>query len=269
MKPIPTLFQTLQSKPFVIAGPCVIESEKICFEIAESAQIAAQESGFTYIFKASFDKANRTSISSFRGSGIEAGLKLFEKIKTQFNLPITTDIHLPEQANLVKEVIDIIQIPAFLCRQTDLLLAAAQTDKIVNIKKGQFLSGSQMRYPLEKVLSSGNQQVLLTERGSMFGYERLVVDFTGIIDMQQLGVPVVMDATHSVQQPGALQGKTGGNRQYVLPLAKAAAAIGVRGFFFEVHPDPENALSDAANTIPLSNFKTVLWQLSNVCTVNQ
>jgi 2-dehydro-3-deoxyphosphooctonate aldolase (KDO 8-P synthase) len=259
-----TLFKTLQYSPFLIAGPCVIESEEICFEIAETAKRAAEKFGFTYIFKASFDKANRTSIKSFRGSGIEAGLKLFEKIKTQLKLPITTDIHLPEQANLVKEVVDIIQIPAFLCRQTDLLIAAAETNKVVNIKKAQFLSGAQMRYPLEKVLSTGNQQVMLTERGSMFGYERLVVDYTGILDMQQFGVPVVMDATHAVQQPGALGGKTSGNRQYALPLAKAAAAIGVRGFFFEVHPNPENALSDAANTLHLSDLEAALSQLQAI-----
>lgn len=259
------LYQALQEKPFLIAGPCVIESEEICFEIAETAKQAAAQLGFTYIFKASFDKANRTSIHSFRGNGIEVGLKTLEKIKANFQIPVTTDIHLPEHASMVKDIVDVIQIPAFLCRQTDLLLAAAQTAKVVNIKKAQFLSGTQMRYPVEKVMAAGNKQILLTERGSMFGYERLVVDYTGIIDMQQFGVPIVMDATHAVQQPGALPGKTGGNRNYALPLAKAAASIGVRGFFFEVHPNPEKALSDGANSLYLNTLPQVLQALSALC----
>lgn len=258
------LYQTLQKQPFVIAGPCIIESEEICFEIAETAKLAAEKNGFTYIFKASFDKANRTSIGSYRGKGIEAGLKILEKVKQKFDVPITTDIHLPEQAAAVSSIVDIIQIPAFLCRQTDLLLAAAETGNIVNIKKAQFLSGAQMRFPLEKVIAAGNRQVLLTERGSMFGYDRLVVDFTGILDMQKLGVPVVMDATHSVQQPGGLSSKTGGNREYALPLAKAAAAVGVRGFFFEVHPNPEKALSDGANSLYLNKFKKALEEISKL-----
>lgn len=263
------LYQTLQKTPFVIAGPCIIESEEICFEIAEKAKFAAEKYGFTYIFKASFDKANRTSLGSYRGKGIEAGLRILEKVKQKFNVPITTDIHLPEQAAAVSSVVDIIQIPAFLCRQTDLLIAAAASGKIVNIKKAQFLSGAQMRFPLEKVISTGNHQVLLTERGSMFGYERLVVDYTGVLDMQKLGVPVVMDATHAVQQPDVLNGKTGGNREYALPLAKAAAAIGIRGFFFEVHPNPEKALSDGANSLYLNTLENALKEIGALVALNQ
>lgn len=257
-----SLYKDLQSKPFLIAGPCVIESEDLCFEIAETAKHIAEQHGFTYIFKASFDKANRTSIHAYRGRGIEKGLEVLEKVKSTLNVFITTDIHLPQQADEVKSIVDIIQIPAFLCRQTDLLLAAAHTDNIVNIKKAQFLSGAQMRYPLEKVFSTGNKKVLLTERGSMFGFGRLIVDFTGIIDMQQLGVPIVMDATHSVQQADVQAGKTKGNRDYAQPLAKAAAAIGVKGFFFEVHPSPEKALSDGANSLYLHQLNEVVASLN-------
>jgi len=243
-----------------------VESEEICFEIAETARQAAATFGFHYIFKASFDKANRTSFSSFRGVGIERGLEVLKKISTTFHLPVTTDIHLPEQAELVKEVVDIIQIPAFLCRQTDLLTAAAKTGNIVNVQKGQFLSGAQMRYPLEKIQKAGNKKVLLTERGSMYGYERLVVDYTGMIDMQQLEVPVVMDATHAVQRPDVSLGSTSGNREYALPLAKAAAAIGIRGFFFEVHPQPERALSDGPNSVYLNKLPEILEQISLILT---
>ncbi|PWK77738.1 2-dehydro-3-deoxyphosphooctonate aldolase (KDO 8-P synthase) [Mucilaginibacter oryzae] len=252
------LYEQIVSNNFVIAGPCVIESESILFKIAETVKKIAEKENFTYIFKASFDKANRTSLSSFRGTGIQEGLKALERVKKEFDLPVTTDIHEPAHAAMAAEVVDILQIPAFLCRQTDLLLAAGETGKIVNIKKAQFLSAAQMKYPINKVISTGNKQVMLTERGSMYGFERIVVDFTGIIDMMKFGVPVVLDATHSVQRPGSLEGKTGGNRDYVPFLAHAAAAIGVKGFFFETHPNPEEALSDGPNSVYLADFEKII-----------
>ncbi|MDN3583748.1 3-deoxy-8-phosphooctulonate synthase [Mucilaginibacter flavus] len=252
------LYDQIVSNNFVIAGPCVIESESILFKIAETVKKIAEKENFTYIFKASFDKANRTSLGSFRGAGIQEGLKALEKVKKEFDLPVTTDIHEPAHAAMAAEVVDILQIPAFLCRQTDLLLAAGQTGKIVNIKKAQFLSAGQMKYPIDKVISTGNNQVMLTERGSMYGFERIVVDFTGIIDMMKFGIPVVLDATHSVQRPGSLEGKTGGNRDYVPFLAHAAAAIGVKGFFFETHPNPEEALSDGPNSVYLADFEKII-----------
>lgn len=256
------LYNSLIKKKFLIAGPCVIENEDILFEIAESVKKICDEYGFIYIFKASFDKANRTSVQSYRGCGIEKGLKLLEKIKRAYQLPVTTDIHESYQADLVKDVVDIIQIPAFLCRQTDLLIAAANTGKIVNIKKAQFLPAANMRYPAEKVESTGNKQILLTERGSMYGYQNLVVDYTGILDMMNLNYPVVFDATHSVQKPSLSGQTTGGNREYAPYLSYASAAIGVKGFFFEVHPEPEKALSDSSNTISLANFEQVIQKLN-------
>lgn len=263
------LFKKLVDENFVIAGPCVIESEDILFQIAESVKKTAEKEGFTYIFKASFDKANRTSLSSFRGTGVEEGLRALEKVKEKFDLPVTTDIHEPAHAAMVADVVDVIQIPAFLCRQTDLLLAAGNTGKIVNIKKAQFLAATQMKYPLDKVRSTGNNQVMLTERGSMYGFERLVVDYTGIIDMMAFGVPVVLDATHSVQRPGSMEGKTGGNRDYVPYLANAAAAIGVKGFFFETHPNPEEALSDGPNSVYLSDFARMLHKVKTIIDLNK
>ena len=231
-----TLYETLKNNLFIMAGPCVIESKDICFEIAERAKEASEKYGFTYIFKASFDKANRTSASSFRGTGLEKGLEVLQAVKDKFNVPIVTDIHESYQAEPVGNICDIIQIPAFLCRQTDLLLAAAATKKIVNIKKAQFLSGLDMKYPLEKVYTADNKQVMLTERGTMFGYGNLVVDFRNLIDMQQFNVPVIMDLTHSTQKPGALDGKSGGNPEYAPYLAAAASACGIRGFFCRNSP---------------------------------
>lgn len=264
------LYNSISKNKFLIAGPCVIENEETLFEIAEHVNEISKKHSFVYIFKASFDKANRTSIGSYRGRGIEEGLKTLEKVKRKYKLPITTDIHESWQAELVKDVVDIIQIPAFLCRQTDLLIAAGNTGKIVNIKKAQFLSGKSMRHPVEKVESTGNKKILLTERGSMYGYQNLVVDYTGILDMMELNYPVVFDATHSVQKP-SLSAVTGGNRDYAPYLAYAAAAIGVKGYFFEVHPRPEEALSDAANTISIDEFQKVAYKLNryiNHCLVN-
>lgn len=256
------LYKTLNEKPFLIAGPCVIEKEDICFEIAEKCKKIAEKQGFVYIFKASFDKANRTSGKSFRGVGINEGLKFFEKIKSRFECPVTSDIHESCQAAPAGEVCDIIQIPAFLCRQTDLLVAAAKTGRIVNIKKAQFLSGSEMIYPVEKVIGAGNDNIMLTERGTIFGYNNLVVDFRNIVDMAKFKLPIVMDMTHAAQRPGGLDGRSGGNREYAVYFGKAAAALGVKGFFAEVHPEPAKALSDGPNMIPLQDFEKVMRRIS-------
>ena len=228
------------------------------FEIASEAERLAKEKGFFYVFKASFDKANRTSSDSFRGIGLERGLELFKKLKEHFGFPVTTDIHESWQAQAVADVVDILQIPAFLSRQTDLLFAAAKTGRIVNIKKAQFLSGTDIFHSVEKVRQAGNEHVLLTERGSMFGYNNLVVDFRNIQDMKTYGIPVVMDVTHSTQRPGGLGGKSGGDRKYAPLIAAASAAAGADGFFFELHPEPDKALSDGPNMIPLSEFGAVL-----------
>jgi len=254
------LYKKLQENVFVIAGPCVIESEDLVMRIAEKVKQISEKLGFVYIFKASFDKANRTSIHSFRGNGMEEGLKILEKVKKTFDLPILTDIHESYQAKPVGEVVDILQIPAFLCRQTDLLVAAAQTNRIVNIKKAQFLSGKDMNFPCQKVAEAGNTQILLTERGNVYGNNDLVVDFRNLLEMKTFGYPTIMDVTHSIQKPNASGGKSGGNREYAPFFAKAAAAIGVRGFFFETHPNPDEALSDGPNMIFLDQFEEVLRQ---------
>ncbi len=252
------LYKILKEKKFIISGPCVIENESMIMHLAQNIKEITQDLGFTYIFKASFDKANRTSLDSFRGPGLEEGLRILEKVKKEFNLPITTDIHESSQASALADVVDIIQIPAFLCRQTDLLIATAKTDKIVNIKKAQFLDGKDMIHPLNKVKNSGNNKIILTERGSMFGLGNLVVDFRQIIDMKEFGYPVVMDVTHSTQKPSALNGKSGGDRKYAPYMAKLANAVGVDGFFFEVHENPELALSDGPNMVYLKDFKDIL-----------
>ena len=252
------IYKTLQEKPFLIAGPCMIESEDLVMNIAEQVKKITEELDIFYVFKASFDKANRTSVNSHRGPGLEEGLRILEKVKNTFELPITTDIHESSQAKPVAEVVDILQIPAFLCRQTDLLIEAGNTGKIVNIKKAQFLSGDGMIHPAKKVESTGNHQVMLTERGNAYGNNDLVVDFRNVVDMQKHGYPVVMDVTHSCQKPGGAGTSSGGNREYAPFFAKGAAAMGVRGFFFETHPTPEKALSDGPNMIPLAQFKELL-----------
>jgi 2-dehydro-3-deoxyphosphooctonate aldolase (KDO 8-P synthase) len=256
-----SLYQTLQNEKFVIAGPCVIESESMVMNLAEEIKRLTEDLNFKYIFKASFDKANRTSLSSYRGPGIDEGLKILQRVKDEFQLPITTDIHETYQAKPVSEVADILQIPAFLSRQTDLLVESAKTGKIVNIKKAQFLDGKDMIHPLNKVVESGNSQVILTERGSMFGLGNLVVDFRQLIDMKEFGYPVIMDVTHSTQKPSALGGKSGGDRKYAPYMAKLANSIGVNGFFFEVHQDPEKALSDGPNMIYLKDFREILQSI--------
>ncbi len=257
------LYQQLVNTPFIIAGPCVIESQELLFEIAEELVRLQGVFNIPIIFKASFDKANRTSIHSFRGPGLKKGIEILATVKEKYQLPITTDIHESNQAAPVGEVVDILQVPAFLCRQTDLLLAAGATNKIVNIKKAQFLSGKDMAFPAEKVASTGNHQILLTERGNMYGYNNLAVDFRNIPDMQAFGYPVVMDCTHAVQRPGGADGKTGGNREFVPSMAYAAKTFGANGYFFEVHPDPAIAKSDGPNMLYLKDFEGVLEKLFN------
>jgi 2-dehydro-3-deoxyphosphooctonate aldolase (KDO 8-P synthase) len=254
-------YNKLKDDFFLISGPCVIEDQDMLLRIADKVQKISDRLGITYIFKASFDKANRTSITSYRGPGLEEGLKMLQKVKDETGLPVLTDIHETNQAAPVAEVADILQIPAFLCRQTDLLVASAETGKIVNIKKAQFLSGHDMVHPAKKVTDSGNEMVMLTERGTLFGYGNLAVDMRNLVDMAETGFPVIMDVTHSVQKPGGLGGKSGGDRQYVPYLAKAAAACGVKGFFFETHEDPENALSDGPNMVKPEQLEEILKKL--------
>ena len=251
-------------KIMLIAGPCVIESEENVMLIAKTMKEIAERLNLDYYFKASFDKANRTSINSYRVPGIEEGLRILKKVKDTFGLKIATDIHEPWQAEKAAEVADIIQIPAFLCRQTDLLVAAAKTGKLINVKKAQFLAPWDMANVVKKIEDSGNKNIMLCERGTAFGYNTLVVDMTGIVEMKKFGYPVVMDATHSVQKPGGKGNATGGNREYVEPLAKAAIAAGADALFFEVHPDPDNALSDGPNMVKLDEFEEMLKRIIRV-----
>lgn len=253
--------------PLLIAGPCVIESLALCREVAATMQKVSKELGFNYLFKASFDKANRTAGGSFRGDGIEEGLKILQQIKDEFGVGVLTDIHLPEHAALAAGVVDMLQIPAFLCRQTDLLIAAGNTGKSVNVKKGQFMAPEDMAYAVEKVSSTGNKNVTLTERGASFGYHNLVVDMRSLPIMRQFA-PVIFDVTHSVQMPGGAGGKSGGKREFAPFLAKAAAAVGVDGFFIETHPNPEVALSDGPNMIPLAEMAALLTKLRDIRSVS-
>lgn len=249
-------------KNIFIAGPCVIESEQLLNTVAERIVAINGTLGTDIIFKASFDKANRTSIRSFRGPGIERGLQMLADVKSRYGLRILTDIHESWQAKEAGQVADVLQIPAFLCRQTDLLVAAAATGRIVNIKKAQFLSGADMRYPVEKARDAGASKVWLTERGNMFGYNNLAVDFRNIPDMLEIVPTVIMDCTHSVQRPGGADGKTGGDRRFVPMMAKAAKAFGATGYFFEVHPDPDHGLSDAANMLELDKLEALVAELN-------
>lgn len=254
----------MKKKLILIAGPCVIESEETVMLIAKSMKMITEKYDVDYYFKASFDKANRTSIFSYRGPGIEEGIRILKLVKDTFGLKIATDIHEPWQAKKITEVADIIQIPAFLCRQTDLLVAAAKTGKIINVKKAQFLAPWDMKNVTNKLVESGNDSILLCERGTSFGYNNLVVDMTGLIEMKKFGYPVVFDATHSVQKPGGKGNATGGNREYVEPLAKAAIAAGADALFFEVHPDPDNALSDGPNMVKLDEFDHMFARIKKV-----
>ncbi len=248
-------------KKILIAGPCVIESGMMAMNLAFKLSRLADKYNFEYVFKASFDKANRTSIDSYRGLGMKKSLNILRNIKEAVGCKVTTDIHEPWQAKPVAKVVDIIQIPAFLCRQTDLLKAAAETGKTVNVKKAQFLDGKNMIHPIRKIRDSGNDKIMLTERGSMFGLGNLVVDFRQIVDMKEFGYPIIMDCTHSTQKPSSLGDKSGGERKYAIHIAKLANAIDVDGFFFEVHPDPDNALCDGPNMIQLDNFENILKQI--------
>lgn len=248
-------------KPIIIAGPCVIENAECLDEVANELVRLNKKYDIDIIFKSSFDKANRTSISSYRGPGLKKGLQMMADVKNKYGLRLLTDIHESYQASPVAEVVDVLQIPAFLCRQTDLLVAAAKTGKIVNVKKAQFLSGEDMKYPVQKVKESGNEKVWLTERGNIYGYNNLVVDFRNIPDMKKIVPTVIMDCTHSVQRPGAAGGKTGGNREFVPSMALAAKAFGATGYFFEVHPNPDEAKSDGPNMLFLKDLEKVIISL--------
>ena len=256
----------------LIAGPCVIESLDLCFEICDAVKEITNDLNIEYIFKASFDKANRSSASSFRGPGIKEGLKILSEVKKSFNVNILTDIHSQEQVEKVVEVVDVMQIPAFLCRQTDLIFEAAKSikssNKSINIKKGQFLAPWDMQQVVNKVREMGideeSEKLWLTERGSSFGYNTLVVDYRGLPQMKKLGCPIIFDATHSVQQPGGLGSKSGGQREFVAPLARAAAAVGIDGLFMEVHPNPDQGLSDGPNMVPLAKLRGILTDIVRI-----
>lgn len=255
-------FQCGSGQPLMlIAGPCVMESEALTLEIAAQIKEIVEPLALNFVFKASFDKANRTHIDSYRGPGIEEGLRWLQRVRSELQLPVTTDIHEPNQAATVAEVCDILQIPAFLARQTDLLVAAAKTSKAVNVKKGQFMAPNDMRHVLGKLRAAGAKDVMLCERGTFFGYGRLVNDMRALIEMRSLNAPVVFDATHSVQEPGGQGSTTGGRREFVPFLARAAAAIGIDGLFLETHPTPETSPSDGPNMVPLAELRSVLEQV--------
>ncbi len=249
---------------FVIAGPCVIENEALCLTVAERMREITAKLGLPYIFKSSYDKANRTSISSFRGLGTDEGLRILERVRDAMGVPVLSDVHGLEDVTAAADVLDVLQIPAFLCRQTDLLLAAGRTGKAVNVKKGQFLAPWDMRHAVDKLASTGNRNILLTERGASFGYNNLVSDFRSLPIMRQWGYPVVFDATHSVQLPGGAGHASTGQREFVAPLARAAVAVGCDGLFMEVHPDPDHAPSDGPNMVPLDRVEDLLRQLVRV-----
>jgi 2-dehydro-3-deoxyphosphooctonate aldolase (KDO 8-P synthase) len=249
---------------FLIAGPCVVESEELLMQVADSVSVSCKNLGIPYIFKASYRKANRTSAGSFTGIGDEKALALVKKTGEKFKLPVTSDVHAHDEAVIAAKYIDILQIPAFLCRQTDLLIAAAETGKIVNVKKGQFLSGPAMKFAVQKIKNAGNEKIMLTERGTTFGYQDLVVDYRNIPWMKQHGTPVIMDVTHALQQPNQTSGVTGGNPQLIATIAKAAIAAGADGLFIETHPQPSKALSDGANMLKLDVLESLLKELVKV-----
>lgn len=252
------------NKLFLIAGPCVVESKDLCYEVAENVKEICRDFSIPYVFKSSYRKANRSSVNSFTGIGDEKALEILNDVKKQFDVPVLTDIHTENEAAFAAQVADILQIPAFLARQTELLIAAAKTDKIINIKKGQFMSPESMIHAAKKVSDSGNNRIILTDRGTMFGYQDLIVDFRGIPVMQSFGYPVVMDVTHSLQQPNQSSGITGGKPQMIETIAKAAVAVGVNGLFIETHPTPSSAKSDGANMLPLNQLKTLIEKLVRI-----
>jgi 2-dehydro-3-deoxyphosphooctonate aldolase (KDO 8-P synthase) len=261
------ILQRDRSRLFVIAGPCVIESEKICLSIASKVKNICDKLGLAYIFKASFDKANRSSKDTFRGPGLAEGLLVLEKVKREIGVPVLTDVHEPAQAATAAAVCDVLQVPAFMARQTDLLLACGRTGRWVNVKKGQFMSPAEMGNAIEKINSAGNRQIMLTERGTFFGYNRLVNDFTGLDVMKEFGCPVVFDITHSTQQPAAMGDQSGGNPKYSPLLARAAVAAGVDGLFLECHPDPKSAKSDAATMLDLNAVEPLLTECKQIAGV--
>lgn len=258
---LPKLLNSSSDNFFVLAGPCVIEGEEIVMQIAERLVKICSTYNIPLVFKGSYKKANRTRIDSFTGIGNEAALAILAKVRDTFNIPVVTDIHTEEEAELAAKYVDVLQIPAFLCRQTDLLVAAAKTGKTVNVKKGQFSSPASMQFAVDKIVQSGNDQVMLTDRGTMFGYQDLVVDYRSIPIMQSFKVPIIMDCTHSLQQPNQTSGVTGGNPQMISTIAKAAIAVGADGLFIETHPDPANAKSDGANMLHLDEFEQLMKQL--------
>ncbi len=260
----PKILNSNSTNFFLLAGPCVIENETMPFEIAERISLICKRLDVPYVFKASYRKANRSKLSSFTGIGDKEGLRILQDIRKQFNIPVVTDIHSAEEAEQAAEYVDVLQIPAFLCRQTDLLLAAAKTGRCVNIKKGQFLSAEAMKFAVEKVQQAGNQDVMLTERGTTFGYQDLLVDFRSIPTMRMFEVPVVMDVTHSLQQPNQTAGVTGGQPEMIETIAKAAVAVGVDGLFIETHPNPRAALSDGANMLELDLLEDLLEKLIRI-----
>lgn len=261
---LPNLKHTGSGNFFLIAGPCVVESEENCFEIAERLVAITNELQIPYIFKASFKKANRSRLDSFTGIGNENALKIIEKVKHAFNVPAVTDIHTEEDAALAAGYVDILQIPAFLCRQTDLLVAAANTGKVVNIKKGQFLAPDSMKFAADKVVQAGNNRVMLTDRGTMFGYQDLIVDYRGITEMKKYGFPVILDITHSLQQPNQNSGVSGGRPDLIETIARAGIAVGADGIFMETHPNPAQAKSDGANMLPLAQVEGLLQRLVKI-----
>ena len=261
---IPNLQYLLENNFFLIAGPCVVENETMPMEIAQELKRITDKLKIPFIFKASYKKANRSSINSFTGIGDEKALEIIAKVGKELHTPTITDIHTAEEAKMAANYVDILQIPAFLCRQTDLLMAAAKTGKTVNIKKGQFLSGEAMKFPVEKVRSTGNNQVMLTERGTMFGYQDLIVDFRGVEIMRENNCPLVLDITHSLQQPNQSSGVSGGLRNLIETIAKAGIAVGFDGIFMETHPDVENAKSDATNMLPLNQVENLLEKLVKI-----
>jgi len=261
---IPKLRQLETGMFFLLAGPCVVENEKMPFEIAEQILKITEKLGIPYIFKASYRKANRSKLDSFTGIGDEKALKILRKVGEDFNIPVVTDIHTSEEAALAAGYVDVLQIPAFLCRQTELLIAAAKTGKTINVKKGQFLSAEAMKFAVEKIRESGNNQVMLTERGTTFGYQDLVVDYRGIPEMQKNDVPVILDCTHSLQQPNQPAGVTGGRPYLIETIAKAGIAIGVDGLFIETHPNPAQALSDGANMLKLEYLEDLMNRLVRI-----
>ncbi len=244
--------------PVIIAGPCVVESEDIAFHTAGRLQALCSAAGLPFIFKSSYDKANRTSVSSYRGPGIEKGLAILAEVKRKFGVPVLSDVHSVDEIKTASAVLDVLQLPAFLCRQTDLIIAASETGKPVNIKKGQFLAPWDVRHIVDKFVSTGNRKLLLTERGTSFGYNNLVVDFRGLLIMRSFGYPVIFDVTHSLQLPGGMGSTSGGQREFAVPFARAAAAVGVDGLFMEVHPDPQSALCDGPNMLPLDGLGALL-----------